>query len=316
MSMRKSNQGKGWGKFTGLNEIDKVCHGVKPGELWIHAGFVGELKSTFSMTWCYNLMTRYRSNVFYASLEMKYDHIRRLLYTIHSTHQKFKQAGYKPLDYRKVRDGELTPEEENFFQVVIADFVTNPDYGSFDVWAPDDDVTMDDVRMEAELQHKQSEIGLLVVDHSLLVEPKKKNRNKDYTVSSNSVVRDAKKLALHFNGGQSLPVCLLFQISRQGRDDAEKNDGVYKLKALSYANEAERSADVVTTTFLDKTHRDNNTTKVCCLKNRDNPLFEPFLAGVSFTSRRLYNRDCFAGQSGRGIGVEDHRAQIGSLLDV
>jgi hypothetical protein len=312
----KANQGKNWGRFTGLNNIDKVCHGIKRGELWIHAAFIGELKTTFATTWAYNLVTRYRSNVFYASLEMKYDHIRRLIYAIHSTNLKYKQAGYKPLDYRRLRDGELTPEEEKFLQIIIEDFTTNPEYGSFDVWAPDEDVTIDDIRMEAELQHKQSEIGLLVIDHALLVEPRKKKRSKDFTIEANSVVRDAKKMALHFNHGESIPTLLLFQINRQGKDDADKSDGVYKVKALSYANEAERSADVITTSYLNDQLRTEKKTKFSCLKNRDNPLFEPFLATVNFDARRIFNMDSFSGSTGKGMGVEDHRTLIGDLWNV
>lgn len=312
----KANQGKSWGKFTGLNNIDKICHGIKRGELWVHAAFVGELKTTFATTWCYNLCTRYRSNAFYASLEMKYEHLRRLIYAIHSTHRRFESKGYKPLDYRRLRDGELTPEEEKFLQYVIEDFTTNKEYGNFDVWSPDDDVTIDDIRMEAELQHKQSEIGLLVVDHALLVEPRKKKRSKDFTVEVNSVVRDCKKMALHFNHGEGVPTLLLFQINRQGKDEADKSDGVYKIKALSYANEAERSADVVTTSYLNDNHRQAKTTKFSCLKNRDNPMFEPFLASVNFEARRIYNMDQFAGATGKGMGIEDNRNILGNLWSV
>jgi len=304
----RNNKGLTWGKFTGLNEIDKICHGIKRGELWMHAAYAGELKTTFATTWCYNLITRYRTNVFYASLEMKYEHIRKLIYTIHTTNKKWELQGYKPLDYRKVRDGELTPEEEKFFQIVIEDFCTNPDYGHFDVWAPDDDVSPDDIRMEAELQHKNNEIGLLVVDHGGLVEPRKKKRNKDFGVELNSVIRDFKKLALHFNHGESIPLLLLFQINRQGKDEANKNEGRYEMKALAYANEAERSADIITTTYLNPDHRANKTTRFCNLKNRDNPQFNPFDAQVNFDSRYIKNLDPFAGSDGQGISVDDRRS--------
>lgn len=310
--LAKFNKNLVWGRFCGLNEIDKVCHGIKKGELWIHAGYAGELKTSFATNWAYNLITRYRSNVFYVSLEMTYEHIRRLIYVIHSANLKWSLQGYAPLDYRKVRDGELSSAEEIFFKIVIEDFTTNPDYGSFNVWRPDDDVTISDIRMEAELQHKQDEIDLLIVDHGGLVEARKQKRNKDYTVELNSVIRDTKKLALNFNHGETLPILLLFQINRAGKDEADKSEGRYRMKALAQSNEAERSADVITTTYLNDDHRKNGTTLFCNLKNRDNPLFDPFQASVNFASRRIYNVNLDA----PGVSVEDHRVEANKIWDL
>lgn len=312
----ESNKDKVWGKFTGLDTIDTVCHGIKKGELWIHAGYAGELKTTMATNWCYNLITRYRSNVYYVSLEMKYEHIRRLLYVIHSTNARFRMQGKPPLDYRKVRDGELSPEEKQFFQEVIRDFSTNQEYCDFDTYAPDRDVNMDDARMETELLHKQKEVGLVVIDHGGLAEARRSKRHKDYTVELNSVIRDAKKFALHFNGGEGIPVLLLFQINRQGKDTADKNDGRYRMSALAYANEAERSADVITTTYLNDDLRKKGRVLVSNLKNRDNPLFEPFEARVDFVPRRMWNADRFDGMEGQGITVDDHRTVMDAMWNV
>lgn len=288
--LAKREHGKVWGAFTGINEIDKVCHGCKRGEMWVHAAFVGELKTTFALNWCYNLITRYRTNVLYVSLEMPYEQLRRIIYVIHSSNKKWSLQGKKPLDYRKVRDGELSPEEEAFYKEVLEDFESNPEYCRFEVWAPDRDVTIDDIRVEAELQHKRMDVGFLVIDHGGLIESSKKH--KDYTIELNAVLRAAKKsLALHFNGGEGVPLLMLFQLNRQGKDEADKNEGKYKIKALSYANEAERSADYITTTYLNEQHRENGTTIFCNLKNRDNPLFAHFQASVDFACRRISNFD-------------------------
>ena len=304
----KNNKDKAWGKFTGLNEIDKVCHGIKKGELWVHAAFPGHLKTTFSLNWCYNLVTRYRTNVLYFTLEMPYEQIRRQVVTIHSANGKFKAMGYKPLDYRKVRDGELTPEEEAFFQIVLEDWTTNPEYCSFEIRSPDHDMTLDDIRLEAEMAHKQTELGLVVLDHGQLLEAKKKRRNNDYVVELNSIVKDTKKLALHFNHGEKVAVLMLFQINRQGHEEAIKNKGKYKSTAIAYANEVEKSADYITTTFLDDDHRRNGTTYFCNLKNRENAIIDPFYAAVDFTCRRITNQDMNM-MAGRGIGVDDYKAQ-------
>ena len=228
---------RAWGHFTGINEIDKKCRGIKKGELWIHAGFASELKTTFALNWVYNLMTWYKVNTYYASLEMKYAHIRKLIYTMHSTHTRFKLAKKLPLEYRKIRDGELTPKEKTFFQEVVKDLVENPEYCALDVHSPERDMTIDTIRTDAEVLHKKKEVGLVVIDHGGLVEARRAKQNKDYVIEINSVIRDAKRLALHFNGGEGVAVLLLFQMNRQGKDMADKNDGIYKISALSYSNE-------------------------------------------------------------------------------
>jgi replicative DNA helicase len=269
--------------------------------------------TVFAMNWAYNLVTRYRSNVAYISLEMKYEDLRLMIYVMHSANAKFKMRGFRPLDYGKVRDGELDTEEELFYQEVIRDFTSDPTYGSFKTWRPADlDVTVDDIKLQAELYHKQEELGLLVIDHSGLVEPRKKKRNKDYGVEINSVIRDMKKLALNFNAGEGIGLLLLHQINRQGKDEADKNQGQYKAKALAYANEAEKSADVITTTWLDNDHRRDGTTVFSNLKNRSNRMIEPFLASIDFSCRRLSNLDPLG--PGNGMSVDDNRSAIEGMF--
>ncbi len=296
----KLNRDKAYGRFTGLDPIDSICHGHKKGELWLHAAFTGELKSTFAMNWSYNLVTRYRTNVLYVSLEMPYVQIRRQFQVIHTANKRFENQGVQPLDYRKVRDGELSSSEEAFLQVALDDLKGNPEYCSLEIWCPDHDVTIPDIRTYAEIMHKKKEVGMLVIDHGGLVEPTRKNF-KEYTIALNSVLRDSKKLALQFNHGEGIPVLMLFQLNRQGKAEADKAEGRYKMSAISYANEAERSSDVITTTYLNDQHRDDGTTLFCNLKNRDNPLFKPFLANVNFNCRRIRNVD----QDAPGMSVVD-----------
>jgi replicative DNA helicase len=245
-------------------------------------------------------------------LEMPYAQLRRIICVLHSANGRFKAQGKKPLDYRKVRDGELSPEEEQFYREVLKDLDTNPEYCRFEVWCPDRDVTVDDIRMEAELMHKQMDVGFLVIDHGGLVEARK--HHSSYTVELNTVLKDSKKLALHFNGGEGVPLLMLFQINRDGKDQADKSDGAYKMRALSYANEAERSADVISTTYLNDAHREAGTTKCCCLKNRDNPLFAPTLIEVNFACRRLHQN--LTEVEGHGMGHDDYNDVLNAVAEL
>jgi intein/homing endonuclease len=267
--------------------------------------------SSFAINWCYNLATRYRTHSLYVSLEMRYEHLRRLLAVMHTSNGKFTAQGRQPLDYRKVRDGDLTREEEAFYKEALHDLENNPEYHKIRVYSPDRKVGVDDIRVYAESVHRSMDVGLLVVDHSGLV--KAARAHKDYTVEHNTVIVDAKLLALHFNGGTGLPVLLLHQINRQGKDAADKQEGtekegVYRFSNLSYANEAERSADYVTTTYLCDSLRAAGETIFCNLKNRDNDLFSKIKVKVDFANaRRLRNLEGQESFNNKELTKEDLR---------
>jgi len=246
--LAESNPGKITGVLTGINEIDLACKGVKKGELWIHAAFPSELKTMLANNWCYNAVTRIKKNVVYVSFEMTREQIRRSIYTIHTANARFAQQGYKPLDYKNIRDGILTREEKEFyFNLVIPDFENNPDYTHFELVTPDREWTMDDVRTQVELLHKDFEVGLVILDHGQWIEARKSRRNKDYTIELNSVINDAKRFALNFDHNKGVPILMLFQINREGKALADKNEGVYRISALTYANACITKGTLITT---------------------------------------------------------------------
>jgi len=300
-----------YGALTGLVEMDKIIHGGKKGELWIHAAFVGGLKSTFARNWCYHLATRAGANSLYYSLEMPFEQVQTLFCVLHTTHVKWTSQGRTPLAYDSVKYGLLTPEEEAFYEEVCLDWKNNPEYGDVFIESPDEiDVTIEEVKATAEVRHHENKLAMLVLDHGGLIKPRV--RNKDYVIEFNSVVRDAKKLALSFNKGEKIFVLLLAQINRDGYDTAVKNAGRYQLRALGYANELERSADEVTTSFLDDEHRKNGTAFFDHLKRRDGQLYQPFTARIDFASQRLYNMERFGGED--GPSYDDNRSVLDLVL--
>jgi intein/homing endonuclease len=82
------------------------------------------------------------------------------------------------------------------------------------------------------------------------------------------------------------------------------------------SHNCEKSADIITTTYLNDDHRRNGTTVFCNLKNRDNPIFEPFVASVNFTSRRISNMNTINSAGGRGMAVEDHQEALRMMMNV
>jgi len=186
----------------------------------------------------------------------------------------------------------------------------NEQFGSIliEIADPDKlDFTVTDMRSRAETLYAKTPFSLLFVDHALLVSSRGKYTNT--TEKVNEVIRDCKKMAMSFNKGMGMAVMLLFQINREGYKQAMKSRGlmnegsarrgkkddaapirsnhVYNLTSLSYANEAERSADIVTASWKDIELDKVNQILYQCLKSRDQAAFEPFTASVHWPTRRL-----------------------------
>jgi len=283
------NKGNALGVLTGIDEIDEAIKGAKRGDLWVHAAYPSELKTNLSLNWCYNAITRYKTHAVFFSLEMPRDQIRRSVYALHTAHPKFGAMGYKPISYDAIRYGTLTEEELHFFEhIVIPDFENNPDYGHFEVVKPARDSTVQDIRTELERLNREFEVGLTVLDHGQWIKSSKDTKAKlSYSEELNMIVQDVKNMATQFNHNQGVPVILLWQINREGKAAANKNDGVYEASALTYANNLEKAADVITTTYLSPELREQRRTKISCLKNRDGKWFDPFEAHVNFEARKI-----------------------------
>lgn len=301
----------GLGQFTGIQQMDQALKGAKRGELWTHAAFTGGMKSTLALNWHYNQAVHYRhSNVLF-SLEMPYRQVRRILYALHSSHEKFasirRDLGIGPcVYYEQIRDGNLSPEAKKFlFDYVVPDF-NDPDnqYGHIHIEVADpdkSDFTVNDLRTRLELLYqKDPAIKMVTVDHAGLMQAR--TRATDTTTRLNEVIRDLKRLSMSFNKGMGIAVIALFQISREGYKAAEKGGGRYNLTHLSYANECERSSDIVTAAWVDTELREGNLVKFQCLKSRDNAPFNEFYSGVLWPCRRIYTTTDITPQQAKKIG--------------
>lgn len=279
----KNNPSTAWGVLSGLEPLDTACHGLKRGEMWIHAGHTGEMKSTIALTVAYNAKTRYRRHVVYVSLESHIKKFRRDLHVLHSSHRKWA----KPLDNRRVRDGQLTDDEEALYFEVLEDFRENPKYTRFStITVGQEGLTPRKLRTELDRLHREFEVGLVIVDHAELMKPPRRDHN--HGVEINAIYHELRKISLTFDGGAGLPMLVLHQTNRQGKDRAAKEDGRYtSSSALSWANEAERSASMVTWSYRDEALITANKVRLGCLKNRDNPRFDPFEANFDPLSKRI-----------------------------
>lgn len=298
----------GMGQNTGIEQMDQALRGAKKYELWTHAAFTGHLKSTFALNWIYNQSVYMGHSSCYFSLEMPYNQVRRLLYCMHSTHGKFKEERIRlgiqkspgpsiGISYDKLKYGELSPPEREFMLGCVVPDFNSGRYGKINIEIADpdkSDTTVLDIKSKAELTYVKEPFNLMVVDHALLVSPRKWVPST--TDRLNEVIRDSKRMAMNFNRGAGMAVVILFQINREGFNQAEKlieksngayNMGPYSLTSLSYANEAERSSDIVTASWLDKNLSSQNRALFQCMKSRDQAAFQNFFAKVDWNSKRM-----------------------------
>lgn len=308
----KNDPNAGVGVLTGYKPLDESLKGAKAGQLWVQAAFTGHGKSTFSRNWAYNQAVMFSEvgghSSLTISLEMPYLQVRTSMYAIHSLHPKFLDArmdlGIQKservtmgLSYEDIIDGKLearkSKNHERFFEDVVLPDMDSGKYNEIfiEVADPDKaDFTVADVQQKAELIYSKSPFSILFVDHAGLLAPRKKTGSQ--TEDTNSVMRDLKRLSMSFNRGKGIAVVALFQINRTGFREASKRDGIYDLTALSYANEAEKSADIVVTTWADDLyHKPQNQIQFQCLKSRDRTPFQPFSIRCEWHNHRIYNSD-------------------------
>jgi replicative DNA helicase len=292
-----SNQFQGRNLF-GLEPVDSVCKGHRPGEYWVHCAFPGELKTSLALNYLYNNAYVYGRNIFYAILEMKYANLRMQMYAIHSSHGKFvadwyredMKAGvpleqcYLGLDFRQVRDGELDEKGKRRLRLVAQDFKATRK-GKPYIWHPDQQVSIEDIRRKSEMFHAKYGCDGIVIDYLALVKPNR--RTSDHVANINEVVRDGQIMAGSFARGRGVPLLALFQLNRQGKLRADKADGHYDFASIAYANEVEKAADVITYTYLNDELRKQGKFYMGNIKNRGNPIFERMIGKILWNSKRM-----------------------------
>lgn len=236
-------------------------------------------------------------NGLFISLEMNFEEMRDMFYVLHGCNAcwydnpKFKNLVGK-VTYDKVIYGELSDMEQEFFHAIIDDFSTREDFGELFLYQPTESLTPSKLEMIAydynsRLRDKGKQLDFIVVDYVGLMTPDKNDRYGDWNIDLNSIIKKLKNLALNFDSGRKVRMITPFQINRTGHKEAEKAEGQYKLSALSNANEAERSSDVVITTYMTDDMKKAGIIKIGCLAHRKGVEFTGFEAHIDFQTKHI-----------------------------
>jgi hypothetical protein len=283
------------GVTMGIDKIDHAHHGLKRGELALMLAFTSHLKTTFCLNWYYKAAVYQGKHVALASLETHTDVIRDLLIGLHSTHPKFGfDREVTRITFDRIRGGRLTPDEKQALADIAEDLKSCREYGRMVYKRPEEQMTVLDIFEW--VNHEQQSTGepfeLLVVDYLGLVDPEKGESSFDKFANLNKAIRLAKIAALEFDHGRGIGVVSPFQASRKGFEDAEKAGGRYTLRALSGANEAERSSDFVYYLYVDDAMRGAGEVAMGNLKARQTAMVtEQFRLFADLSTRLIDNLD-------------------------
>lgn len=299
------------GNLTCLMHMDTTLGGGKNKELWVHAAFSSHLKSTFAANWAYNLAIIYQRSVLYFSLEMNYEQTLKQIAAMHSYHYKFRDVRFRlglqadaesdvGLEYDKIRDGKLSPAEEEFYLNYALPDLADPAnaYGNIHIKVsdPDKDFTVDTIRDVAEATYAEDPFVQIFVDHIGLIDPPSTYKRDREATAMAQTMKGLKKIARGFRRGQGTSIVALAQINREGMKALAKKKETGRLPRylpfdLFGSSEVEKSADVISTSYIDDDLSKRSRVMFDCLKARDQRKFDPFLAKIAWGPRRLLTCD-------------------------
>jgi len=296
---RKANPHETYGVLTGYGLIDAATAGIRRKQLYLHAGFGGHLKSTLMLNMIINSVVDGGWNALLFTSEMPANDVQQLIISIHSANQKFNGVG-RPLPAFKLLLGALNKDEEEFYEGVKEDLLTERSYGDIRVIDSSEFTSFGSVMQRTVREHAEDEVDIMWTDYVTRLPLDAKYRGIDTTTARNETIADAKRFAMSFDGGAGLAVCSPFQINREGYKKAKANEGRMDLTALAAYNAAEREADVITYGFYDEEEQATSEPKIGLLKSRWGKVnSDPVRVFIEPDSRRIF--DLSAGMAVTGI---------------
>lgn len=210
--------------------------GGKAGRLWIVAAYAKEGKTQECKELIYHASTQCGRGCVVITSEQTRSDVRLMLAIRHS--HKFIPGG---LPFQKVISGQLSPQQEDVLRQSVND-LKSKNYGPVTYWQAPGGTTMSDVRAFLEACARRHPVDVAMLDHTMLFQPTNPTRSEVGDLTG--VIREAKQIALDFNGGKGLWMVAAHQIKREGYEKALTR-GYYVASDLAGSSEAERSADVV-----------------------------------------------------------------------
>lgn len=273
---RKSGK-QSMGIRTGISTMDLATGGFANGELVMLCAYTGQGKSMLSTQTTWSCAVEQGKNVFFATSETVRSQVRRRLIARHSRLPQFGLP--QGLDSKAIKDGTLTPAEEDVFNAVLDDLDKNPTYGQIYIAQIPRGATLSFIDARLQRQASNMEVHLVVVDYLALIRPdiKRQSQREEF----NDILKDAKTLATSFDHGRGVPLLSPWAMSQSAFKRARET-GLYELASLAETSEAEKSADQIITMLRHEDTR--NEVKMQFLKLRDADQPAPLTLEADFRS--------------------------------
>lgn len=247
---------------------------LRKGQLITIGGFTSEGKSIWLRYLTYILAVNYGLNGVFFSFEMPYDEIRAMFSILHANNKKIFPNTPK-VSLEDFNTGMLTDEQEDFlWSVADPDLLNNPNYGSILIDQPNKPrYRMIDLQERlTEIENSIMPIHVTAIDYLTMMYPITSDKGRPDTSDYNQMFKDFKNMAMthRCSSGEITKFIAISaaQISRAGRDEAKKNEGVYDISAFSHYSEIERSSDILLTSYAPEEFRAISKSRLQNLKNR------------------------------------------------
>lgn len=269
--------------------------------LYVTDDFIPTHNTTLTIQASWSAAVEQGKNVVFFSTETVREQIRRKIIARHSRLEKFGLP--QGLNTRDLKNGTLSPEEEEIYQKVVEDFTTNPAYGRIYIVQVPRSASI--TSLDHQLRRLQNifHIDFVVMDYLALLTPERSRTSTREELAN--ILKEAKKVATSFDNGRGVPFLSPWQVSRAARDDAERI-GSYTSRALSETAEATNSADMIVSLLapLDNSDRIAMLT-MQVLKNRDGETAQSIMVEVDYANAYFRSRT--------GVSLGDSASSVLSL---
>lgn len=269
---------------VGIGEIDKLAD-FRYGEITTVMGFTGQGKSLLANNIGYVNFSRNKLNVVILSLEISEEDTLTNLIIRH---------GYEmgiPISKQDFKDAEKIRE-------VVEDFDSRPNKLYIVGEESLGNLTQADIINKLEqvdddlIAQTGRGIDIVIVDHIGIMAYSNKEKNTTdgnvidrYVTMFRHIVKSFRKDA---DGNmRKLHIILVAQTNREGKQRADRNKGVYDLRAISDSHEVERASSLVISIWSDANTMSAHHCRVCLLKNRNGGITPEYL-DVDFYPERYF----------------------------
>lgn len=283
----RRESGKDDGIKFGISELDNLLGGLQPGEFALSAAYSSDGKTSLCVQLAWHAAVKQGKNVVFFTTETVNTVVRRKVVARHSKEPQFNLP--EGLNTRDLKMGTLTDVQEIRLKEVVLDLETNPTYGKIYIVQVPREASI--LTLEHRLYRllRQFPIDLVIVDYLAQFRADQSYSTEREKLSS--ILKEAKRLAVTFNGGKGVPLVSPWQVNRAARDQAEQS-GYYTKQALAETAEATNSPDVIISMIPTQESDDRYVElRGQVLKNRDGETTSAMRFDVDYATSTFVTKD-------------------------